>query len=258
MSDLVVITRPSEDAYDYAGELAREGFKCFVEPMLEIERQAFEINALSRYQALLFTSANAVRIFCDAAFNLEGVRAEDVRAMPLFVVGKYTAKIAAEKGFKHIKDAKGTGDDLVALVASEATDTATPLLHVRGKHIARPLDVLLAQVGIQLDPLIVYEAVRAQGLSDDFTALLDDQVPMAAVFYSKRTVETFIELARRAGRLDKLLSTKALCVSEAVLKYVQPYNWAGTYASDVPNRDGMLALLQAVSGAASDETVDIK
>ena len=94
MSRSVVITRPKEDASDYAEELVASGFDAIVEPMLAIQDVAVDYPDFSDFDAILLTSANAVRAFvqgCDAGW-LE---------LPVYCVGKHSAAAAREGGFKN-------------------------------------------------------------------------------------------------------------------------------------------------------------
>ena len=94
MRNLIVITRPIEDAEDYAGELQAAGFKTFVEPMLSIEALDFEVPDLKDYDGLILTSANALRIY------RENVGAVDLE-ISVYCVGKHTAAYAHSCGFKN-------------------------------------------------------------------------------------------------------------------------------------------------------------
>ncbi len=227
---VILITRPEGDAEVYALELEALGFKTLSEPMLEIEPATFAKPDLDRYQALIFTSARAVRLFC------ERVKERD---LPVYVVGERTASEARKFGFDQVFDAGGTGDDLAALVAQNITDKFTPLLHVRGEHVARPLDEMLAGHGIKLEPLVVYTANKIERFSSGFSLKDVD----AVTFFSKRTAGNFMRLIKASKNLAKLRHIKALCISEAVLKCVQPDVWEQTYVADTPDRRGMEALL---------------
>jgi uroporphyrinogen-III synthase len=230
---LILITRPEDDALDYAAELQAEGFETLVAPMLVIVPTAFEQPDLSKYQALLFTSANAVRIFAEMVKS---------RVLPVFVVGPHTEKEARTQGFGNVISANGTGDELAVLVRTKITDKTKPLLHVRGAHAAKPLHILLAPDGIKVDLLTVYDSEKVSELSMEARSAIENNRVEAVTFFSKRTAQNFAALADSLN----LKGIKGLCLSNAVLECVQSCTWAKTYVAGTPDRAGMLALLRSV------------
>ena len=136
------------------------GFNSLLEPMLAIEPAGFfVVPDMERFQALVFTSVQAVRVFCEAC---------DFRGVKVFTVGGRTALEAREHGFDDVLDAKGTSEELLSLIFEHIVDVSKPFLHVRGEHIASPLDEVLAEHDIKLESLIVYSAKKAEKFQDGF------------------------------------------------------------------------------------------
>jgi uroporphyrinogen-III synthase len=237
MSGYIMITRPSDDAYDYALDLEAEGFKTFVEPMLKIEPKKFAKPDIGRYQALIFTSANAVRVFSERTSR---------RDIPVYAVGDHTRDEAFAVGFDDITTAQGTGDDLVEVIKANLSDKSRPLLHVCGVDVARPIDEMLAESQIQVERCVVYKAGLVDRLSDEAIARIKNNKIQAVTFFSKRTAENFVRLVGDAALLPYLHSIKTLCISTPVLECVQPFQWQDTYIAETPSREAMLALLKSV------------
>ncbi len=231
----IIVTRPEKEAQDYAQELRAAGFKALSAPMLSIKPIAFDFPNLDDYQALLFTSANAVRVFCDRAPR---------RDIPVYVVGQYTASEAKDQGFENVVVSDEGGDALAALVDDHVKDRLAKLLHVRGVHVARAIDELLVERGYKVDILKVYEAQSVYALPSDVLDAVRAGTVNAVTFFSKRTAENFINLARENDAVSDLQRIKALCISSSVLKYVQAVSWADTYKSEKPHRASMLALIK--------------
>lgn len=237
MSAFILTTRPAEDGDDYAGQLQAEGFQTLSAPMLEIKTKEFDVPDLSKYQGLLFTSANALRVFAGATPR---------RDIAVYAVGGHTAEAAESAGFTPVYSADGNAEDLARFVTEKAGNADKPFLHVRGEHISRPLHVLLGAQGFKVDLLPVYTAQMAEGFSPETLDSLKTGRIQAVTFFSRRTAVNFLDLVEQQGLSAELKSIKALCISDEVLKCVQPYSWAGTFVSEAPDRASMLKLLKSV------------
>jgi len=231
----VLITRPEEEAQIYASELREQGFSVLVEPMLSVEAIEFEVPDLDGVQALLFTSAQALKFFSEKVSS---------RSIPLYVVGHHTKNVAQSLGYEDVFSARGAGGALVSLVRSEVTDKNRALLHVRGRHVARNLKEELSGDGFSVQELIVYETSMVNGFSSQTLEALKSGRIGSVTFFSKRTAEAFLRNVDEGLLSGALSGIKALCISEGVLKCVQSYSWFGTYKASRPDRQGMLELLK--------------
>lgn len=235
MGDFVVITRPENEALDYAQELESQGFSCFVEPMLQIEDVAFEKPDLSIYDGVLLTSAQAVRAMGDGG------------SAAAYCVGKHTGDAARDSGFSPVIESAGTGADLVRCVAEQA-QPGQRYLHVRGRDVAFPIAEALADSGVACDSLVVYAAQAVRAFSVDFLRLLEAGEIGAVTFFSKRTAQVFLRLVEKNGFEKRLGGIKVLSISDSVLECVRVFDWAGMSVCDTPDRVGMLKLLQQEFG----------
>src|SRR5690349_7437875 len=98
--NLVLITRPAADADAFANDVTSLGFTPLIEPMLGIVPVPHETPDLKSYPAIVFTSANAVRVF--------GCKADN-RDVLVFAVGSHTADEARKAGYLRIISAEGDG-----------------------------------------------------------------------------------------------------------------------------------------------------
>lgn len=231
----ILITRPEEDAKDFAEDVRQAGFQPLIAPMLNIAALKFDVPDLVDYQALLFTSANAVRVFTDRC---------DDRNIPVYTVGTRTAQVAQKAGFETVYSAEGTGLDLVDLVTAELRGEGGKLLHVRGVHVAVDVDDLLNDEGFGVDTLVVYEARPADDISAEIRGFIKAGDVEAVTFFSKRTAEQFIKLVQKHNLEGALTGIKSLCISASVLEYVQVLSWQETYKSVQPDRAALLELLK--------------
>ncbi|GJL86163.1 MAG: uroporphyrinogen III methyltransferase [Micavibrio sp.] len=294
--NLILITRPVEDADGYAAELESEGFQTFTEPMLQVLARDFEVPDLSGYEGLIFTSANAVRIFAAASSE---------RNIETYCVGHNTYEEAKKHGYNYLHNAKGGGEELVDILLKGARnviteeggamiteknntlteknntikvqsnvgpdkDSAGPdngsgddgnkilFLHVRGQHVARPIDEMLKNGGVNADTLVVYRAEKVKALSKICIDKIQNGEIDAVTFFSRRTAENFLVLAKENQLTGALSHIKALCISSGVLECVRIISWAGTYTASQPDRQGMLSLIKDVCALAPERCEEIE
>ena len=234
---MILITRPQEDADIFAKELGKLSFQTLCEPMLEIHPLPFETPEISQVSGLIFTSANAVRLFAPQIKQ---------RTIPAYCVGKQTAEAAQEQGFTNVLCAENTDGDLTTLISKNHVPDK-PLLHVRGADVTGNIVEGLKLHNIGVETLIIYKAELTKALSPQGTEALRNKTLTAVTFFSRRTAENFMRLTTKEGLLDSLKTTKALCISIGVLECVQPALWQDAYSAETPDRDGMLALAQTYS-----------
>lgn len=229
---LILITRPAADDGEFSRRLMMEGYKIFHEPMLEIAAEDFQIPDLSVYDALIFTSRHAVKIFSAQVTE---------RKITVYAVGPQTAEMLASAHFEKMIVAVGDGASLNEVLSRNPPPGDGRLLYIRGRDVA---GAVIAPPGFQIEELIVYRAEKATHLSDACRAHIESGRIAAATFFSVRTAEAFVALAREKGIESGLKATKALCISQGVVECVRPISWAGTYAAQTPDRQGMIALVQ--------------
>lgn len=237
LKNLVLITRPVADAEDLARDINDLGFGVLIEPMMGIVPTNYEIPDLVASAGLIFTSANAVRVFgCPAAH----------RDLPVFAVGQHTAQEARQLGYTKIFSADGDANDLAALIKKKADLQGQTLWHIRGEHVTAPLEEILKKDKIQVEPLIVYTAKTEDNFTPKCLSALKRGDVKTVTFFSKRTAENFIRIAEKERILANLSGIKALCISPAVLDCVRNASWEEAYSAERPDRAAMLDLLRTV------------
>jgi len=229
----VLVTRPAEDAGPLAAALRDRGHTVVLEPLLRIAPRDAALD-LAGVQAVLFTSANGVRAFA---------RLTGDRALPAFAVGPATAEACREAGFARIETAGGDVASLAALAAARLRPTDGALLHPAGSAVAGDLAGALAAAGFALRRTVVYESVQSEALSAETRALLCTGGIGAALFFSPRTAESFVNLVVRAGLGAACAHIEALCLSDAVAQRLTALAWRGVRVAPEPETAALLALL---------------
>lgn len=123
----VAVLRPEPGASATVNRAGELGLDAFAIPLFEVEPLEWEAPEAADFDALLVTSANAVRH--------AGAKLEALRGLPVYAVGAATAEAAREGGF----DIAATGDSGVdRLLGSIKADVR--LLHLCGEDRREPIE----------------------------------------------------------------------------------------------------------------------
>jgi uroporphyrinogen-III synthase len=224
---IIMITRPAHEAVEVADRVAAAGFEPLIEPLLHIELLPDAVPDLTKAQAVIFTSANAVRAVG---------RAVDI---PVFAVGDKTAAAAAGIGFRKIHVAGGDAAALSALLALTDFAPGKPVFHLSGRDIAADITV----PGVIVERHIVYHAEKNEEFSAEAAAALRAGAVAGVMLWSARTGEAFAAAVAAGGLVEGLKSTKALCLSHSVLQSVSHLPWRGRAIAEKPDSDHICDLL---------------
>ncbi len=230
MGGMVLITRPEEDAKSIADDIVQKGYGVFLESFLTVVFDGEIIPDISRYSGLIFTSKNGVRAFCAQEKN---------RDLLVFTVGKNTADEARKVGFLDIKSADGDVSSLSVLLSDYPAKK--PYLHIRGEHIARPIQS--QNKGVQIEEKVLYHTEKIDKISKECAEIIQKNGLSHVLFFSKRTAESFVSAICTYGLEAGFKRTKALCLGDSMIESLSVLPWDEIIVAARFNRDGMLALL---------------
>lgn len=186
----VLVTRASPQAAGFAERLQQAGAEVLTVPTITIE--PFDVRAdprlrdLSRYDWIVFTSANGVAVFIQLLAEI-GVAFPTAR---LAAIGPETAAALREAGHK----ADLIPPDFVAESLAEALPPAGRILLPRAAGARDVLPDRLRRRGATVDVLELYRAAAPEGLASDLESALG-RVDMVT-FTSSSTVRHFVEAVR--------------------------------------------------------------
>jgi uroporphyrinogen-III synthase len=240
----VLVTRPHPDDESTAAALRAKGFEVLLAPILRFEPVAFHDDEDISCEAVIVTSANALR---GIEPQLAGSR---LRELPLFAVGDHTAAAARSAGFSNVivakGDAAGLRDLVLARVKAKELKKAATLLYLAGADLARDLAGELGEAGLTVVTHTIYRMVPVaslpRGVCDAFAA---NQVE-AVLHYSRRSARAFLEAARTAGVEISALAIPQCCISGAVAAVVRDAGASQVVVAASPAEN---ALFEAVDRA---------
>jgi uroporphyrinogen-III synthase len=209
----VIVLRPEPGATETVRKARARGLDATAVPLFEIEPVAWDEPDVSRFDALLLTSANAVR------FGGEGLQV--LKALPVHAVGEATAEAARNAGFEVATIGNGGVDTLLA-----SLDPQLRLLHLCGEDRRLP-----ANASQELTPAVVY---RAKEMTPPTLGVLNGTVGLV---HSPRAGQRLAELV--ADRSSVVVAAISPAAAEATGS-----GWGAVEVADSPNDDALLALAE--------------
>jgi len=230
----ILITRAREDAVPLAALLNTHGIETRIDPMLEIELIGGPPLDLSGVQALLMTSANGVRAFCER--NRE-------RHLAVYSVGDATGREAENQGFECVHSAAGDVGDLAALLIANEKTNSGAFLHTTGTAVAGELGKVLEGAGYAYRREVLYQAIAAAELSSETKTEIEAGQLAGVTMYSPRTAGIFCERLKGAGLESCATAMTAFCLSPAVGEKVSEIHWRDIKIAKEPTQSSLLEIV---------------
>jgi len=208
----LAVLRPEPGNAATAARAEALGFEVVRLPLFAVRPLAWVAPDPAAYDALLLTSANAVRYG----------RVEALRGLPVLAVGAATAAAARAAGFEVVR----TGMRDAATLLGDVADYSR-ILHLAGRD--------RIDLGEQVRAITVY-ASDPVDLAPEAIAVL---VGSTALLHSARAAARFAELVDRAG-LDR--GRVSLATLSASVAQAAGDGWCAIAVAGAPTDDALLAL----------------
>lgn len=225
MTARVLVLRPEPGASRTAALLGQAGMEPVVYPLFDVEALAWEPPDADAFDALLLTSANAVR-HAGPALARYG-------ALPCYCVGEATAAAARDAG---LADVRVGGGDAATTVPLLLADGRSRVLHLGGSDV-RSFDSL----GMHIERVAVYRAVE-HGDADGLVAVVRATRPVAAMVHSPRAGERLAALLPAPHRNGIAL----IAISDAAASACGP-GWRDMIAACDRSDAAMIAAAQKLA-----------
>jgi len=204
----VVITRPEDQAGEFASLLLEEGARVIRFPTIQIAPpESWDgldraIDGIESYHWVIFTSANGVRFFF-SRLRERGRDVRDLKGLGICTIGPATARSVEDRGLRV--------DIVPDEYISEGILAAFEGKSLKGKKILLPRaeaarDVVpegLERIGAAVDVVTAYRTVRSGYERSDLQPLIDGGKVDVITFTSPSTVVNFREIMGRDVRLPE-------------------------------------------------------
>jgi uroporphyrinogen-III synthase len=207
----VLVLRPEPGATETVKRARELGLDAHAVPLFEVEALAWQAPDAANFDALLLTSANAIRLGGEALAKLRG--------LPVYAVGQATAEAARQIGF----DIASTGTaDIDRLLGPVGADLR--LLHLCAENRREP-----THARQRISNIFVYRAKEIE--RPDLNAAKS----AVALIHSRRAGHRFAKLIQERN------SIAIAAISEAASEAVGS-GWKMVETAKVPTDDALLAL----------------
>jgi uroporphyrinogen III methyltransferase/synthase len=242
----IVITRPKEQAEEFARLLRRQGARVIHFPTIKIIPVAAgqeldqAIGNVEAYQWLIFTSANGARLFFQR-FSELGRDIRDLKGVRICTIGPATAAVVEERGIKV---------DLVPeSFVAEGVVEAFRNRGISGQRILLPRaevarDVIpegLTQLGAQVEVVDVYRTVSSGAESGGLRELIRKDAVDVITFTSPSILKNFIKIMGKDFHLPPRI--RIACIGPVTAAAVKK---AGLKIDIMPERYTIPGLVEAM------------
>jgi len=232
----LLLTRPFIDDDPLVAMLWAAGHEVLREPLLTLEHfPPGEIEAAG-LQAVVATSANALRGWAPAPA---------LTAIPFFAVGSATARAARQTGFSNVTAGETGAQDLVAMLMARLDPAKGRVIYLRGEDVAYDLEAPLRAAGYDVDSRTVYRAVPVAELRPETLTALNVGGIGGVVLLSPRTTQAYLRIINQYGLRDVASRLTHFCLSERVAAQLTADGIARIRVPARPNLQELVALIGA-------------
>jgi uroporphyrinogen-III synthase len=234
----VLLTRPQYDSEELSKCLLSYSIESHIDPLLDIELKPFQ-NDLHQAQGLVITSLNGIR--CFAVQNQE-------RALPLFVVGPESTKLASSFHFKKIIQGEGTALSLLPLIQKICSHPKKEIVCITGDRIHTDITLHLTEIGYLARRISAYNTIESTSFNLQTQQLLKDKTISAVTLFSPRSAQIFAKLIENNKDLCQFLY--GICLSSEIATIVSGLQWKDLYVATSPNRQEIIKILRDLKKGA--------
>ncbi len=227
------ITRPQKECNETSKRLKNLGHQTLEAPLFEIE--AIKLEPQKEIGALIVTSLNGVRSLGHLNLN---------KSLPVFTVGDRTANEAQKNGFQNIHSAKGTEQDLIALILEKSDGINGKFIHFSGENIKGDLVGALKLRNIKAKREVTYRAKALNVMPKTLLRAIKLKEIDGGVFYSGRAATTFNKMIARNGLLENLGGLTAFALSEDIGASLKELGWKNIIVAKAPNEDELFKQIE--------------
>ena len=212
----IVITRPKEDSLHLIENLIKLGHAVTHLPVIKIEKLETKRINLINYQAVIFTSANAIKFMNIEKFNSK---------IKCFCVGNTTESVAKQVGFINTYSSEGTVDSLIELIVRTLDNKSKKLLYLSSEFISRDLDKDLVEAGYPVDRISNYTSLPVEEIDKKTINLFEKNPPDVIFVYSSKSAKNLFNLINKYSLLNVVTHSNLMCISEKVLLVLKQFKW---------------------------------
>jgi len=185
-------------------------------PVIKIEKLKTKKIDLLNYQAIIFTSSNAIRFMNTEKLNPK---------IKCFCVGKATELTAKQSGFINTYTSEGTVNSLIELIIRTLDNKSGKLLYLSSEFISKDLDIDLIKSGYLVDRISNYTSLPVQEIDKKTLNFFEKNPPNVIFVYSTVSAKNLFSLINKYSLLNVVTQSNLMCISEKVLSVLKQIKW---------------------------------
>ncbi|MBX3456987.1 MAG: uroporphyrinogen-III synthase [Candidatus Paracaedibacteraceae bacterium] len=209
----VLLTRPEEDCQEIQSKTI---VPTLSSPLLKVQQSVDTVNIPKKTTDLIVTSA---RVF-EMVKNLK-----EMTKIPVWCVGEATAVAAKESGFETIFQVNRSAQEILERIVNECPKETSHFVHICGSVVHVDLADALTKLGYHASRIVIYTTEAADSLTPEAEAIMSAGLVQQMPFFSLRTAEVFIDIARKSEWAENLSKITALAHSEAIARSLNQLSW---------------------------------
>ena len=231
----IVITRPKEDSLYLIENFIKLGHIVTHLPVIKIEKlETKKINLLN-YQALIFTSSNAIKFMNIEKFNSK---------IKCFCVGKATELTARQVGFLNTYTSEGSVKSLIELIIRTLDNKLEKLLYLSSEFISGHLDKDLISAGYLVDRISNYTSLPIEAIDKKTLDFFQKKPPDVIFIYSSSSAKNLFNLINKYSLLNVVTHSNLMCISEKVLSVLKQIKWKKVFVFSPGEEEFLLSKIK--------------
>ena len=212
----ILLTRPLEDCSEMIVKFKSLGHQVSNLPLLKIDKINYEELNFLDFEAIIFTSANAIKFLDTKKID---------KNLLCFCVGNATEKKARSAGFLNVITAEGNVENLKELILQNFDQKDGKIIYVSGETISVDLDLQLSKKGYNIKRVINYRAVHNESFDDNFVNELKLNIPDIVYIYSQNSAENFLKFIKIHHSENLWMNTNLMCIGEKTSAILNEIKW---------------------------------
>ena len=235
MADFIINIRSEPDASRDVDWLKRYKVPSIAVPVMCAEQQPFNLPDAALFQAIIFTSRHAVAALADE------LRHVALRSLPVYAVGRNTARAARQAGFEQVTSGPGNGEGLLTLMTTDLRQDAGKILWPRASIISFDIASHLNKLGFSVQQIPVYTMAATASCPADLSARLATCSSAAVVAMSARSMALFSQMLENPEFLGQRKIITVIAGS-TLIATAAGSGWADIIVAKAPRRSRILAI----------------
>ena len=212
----IVITRPKEDSFYLIENLIKLGHIVTYLPVIKIEKLKTKKINLLNYQAIIFTSSNAIKFMDVEKFNSK---------IKCFCVGVATELTARQIGFTNTYTSGGTVNSLIELIIRTLDSKSGKLLYLSSEFVSKDLDKDLTKAGYSVVRISNYTSLPTEEIDKKILNFFEKKPPDVFFIYSSKSAKNLFNLINKYSLLNVVTHSNLMCISDKVLSELKQIKW---------------------------------